>query len=167
MLLAVIKYTIWQFFLQVLNLKGHQKWITGSRVAAILLNGWIFPIGQSGEASRWRVCYQWGLPRLAFKLPGLLLNAKNTWKGCCLLPKGQQKSRIRETKHLSTDADSSTDAIGGWTKNTPKPALKISAEVLRRTFYYSKYVKVEPILIYDHTTSRSQPLSSPPGPDLS
>ena len=28
---------------------------------------------------------------------------------------------IRETKHLSTDADSSTDAIGGWTKNTPKP----------------------------------------------
>ena len=33
----------------------------------------------------------------------------------------KQKSRIRETKHLSTDADSSTDAIGGWTKNTPKP----------------------------------------------
>ena len=31
-----------------------------------------------------------------------------------------KKSRIRETKHLSTDADSSTDAIGGWTKNTPK-----------------------------------------------
>ena len=28
----------------------------------------------------------------------------------------QEKSRIRETKHLSTDADSSTDAIGGWTK---------------------------------------------------
>ena len=34
-----------------------------------------------------------------------------------------QKSRIRETKHLSTDADSSTDAIGGWTKNTPKPVF--------------------------------------------
>ena len=32
-----------------------------------------------------------------------------------------KKSPIRETKHLSTDADSSTDAIGGWTKNTPKP----------------------------------------------
>ena len=32
-----------------------------------------------------------------------------------------KKSRIRETKHLSTDADSSTDAIGGWTKNTQKP----------------------------------------------
>jgi hypothetical protein len=27
-----------------------------------------------------------------------------------------EKSRIRETKHLSTDADRSTDAIGGWTK---------------------------------------------------
>ena len=33
----------------------------------------------------------------------------------------KKKSRIRETKHLLTDADSSTDAIGGWTKNTPKP----------------------------------------------
>ena len=33
---------------------------------AIFLNGWIFPIGQSGEASRWRVCYQRGLPRLVF-----------------------------------------------------------------------------------------------------
>ena len=32
-----------------------------------------------------------------------------------------QKSRIWETLNLSTDADSSTDAIGGWTKNTPKP----------------------------------------------
>ena len=28
----------------------------------------------------------------------------------------KKKSRIRETKHLSTDADSSTNAIGGWTK---------------------------------------------------
>ena len=34
---------------------------------------------------------------------------------------GQKKSRIRETKHLSTDADSSTK---GWTKNTEKPKLK-------------------------------------------
>ena len=38
-----------------------------------------------------------------------------------LLRKPLKKSRIRETKHLSIDADSSTDAIGGWTKNTPKP----------------------------------------------
>ena len=28
----------------------------------------------------------------------------------------KKKSRIQETKHLSTDADSSTNAIGGWTK---------------------------------------------------
>ena len=32
-----------------------------------------------------------------------------------------KKSRIRETKHLSTNAGSSTDAIGGWTKNTQEP----------------------------------------------
>ena len=36
---------------------------------------------------------------------------------------GDQISRIRETKHLSTDADSITDAIGGWTKNTAKPDI--------------------------------------------
>ena len=32
-----------------------------------------------------------------------------------------EKSRIRETKHLSTDADSSTDTTVGWTKNTQNP----------------------------------------------
>ena len=32
-----------------------------------------------------------------------------------------KKSRIRETKHLSTDADSSTDTTVGWTKNTQNP----------------------------------------------
>ena len=32
-----------------------------------------------------------------------------------------KKSRIRETKNLSTDADSSTDTTVGWTKNTQKP----------------------------------------------
>ena len=31
------------------------------------------------------------------------------------------KSCIRETKHLSIDSDSSTDVIGGWTKNTQNP----------------------------------------------
>ena len=30
------------------------------------------------------------------------------------------KSRIRETKHLSTDADSSIDTTIGWTQNTQK-----------------------------------------------
>ena len=33
----------------------------------------------------------------------------------------KKKSRIQETKHLLTDADSSTNAIGRWTKNTQKP----------------------------------------------
>ena len=32
-----------------------------------------------------------------------------------------EKSCIRETKHLSADADSSTDTTVGWTKNTQKP----------------------------------------------
>ena len=32
----------------------------------------------------------------------------------------EKKSRIRETKHLLTDADSSTDTPVGWTKNTQK-----------------------------------------------
>ena len=32
-----------------------------------------------------------------------------------------QKSRIRETKHISTDADSSTNTTVGWTKNCKKP----------------------------------------------
>ena len=36
---------------------------------------------------------------------------------------GEKKSPIRETKHLLTDADCSTDAIGGWTK--AKSAKKI------------------------------------------
>ena len=34
---------------------------------------------------------------------------------------GRKKSRIRETKHLSTDADSSTDSTVGWTKNPKNP----------------------------------------------
>ena len=32
-----------------------------------------------------------------------------------------EKSRIRDTKNLSTDADSSTDTTVGGTKNTQKP----------------------------------------------
>ena len=33
-----------------------------------MLKKGIFPIGQSGEASRLRVCYQWGLPRLVYSV---------------------------------------------------------------------------------------------------
>ena len=32
-------------FKKILNLEGHLNRITGSRVTAILLNGWILPIG--------------------------------------------------------------------------------------------------------------------------
>ena len=42
-----------------------------------------------------------------------------------------KKSRIRETKHLSTDADSSTDAIGGWTNaKSAKKKKKFCAAIL-------------------------------------
>ena len=33
---------------------------------------------------------------------------------------GVKKSNIRETKHLSTDADSNTNTTVGWTKNNQK-----------------------------------------------
>ena len=36
------------------------------------------------------------------------------------MDQNKNKFRIRETKHLSTDADSSTDTTVGWTKNTQK-----------------------------------------------
>ena len=34
----------------------HYNCNTGSRVMAIFLNWWIFPIGQNGEVSRWQTC---------------------------------------------------------------------------------------------------------------
>ena len=40
-------------FKEILNPKGHPNRITGSKVTAILLNGWILPIG---GASSGRVC---------------------------------------------------------------------------------------------------------------
>jgi hypothetical protein len=40
-------------FKEILNLEGHQNRITGSRVTAILLNGWILPVG---EVASGRVC---------------------------------------------------------------------------------------------------------------
>ena len=55
----------------------------------------------------------------------MAFSLKSTWSQPLVFHKdgtnSLKKSRIRETKHLSTDADSSTDAIGGWTKNNPKP----------------------------------------------
>ena len=33
------------FFLEIFNIKGHKNRVTGLTVTAILLNGWILPIG--------------------------------------------------------------------------------------------------------------------------
>ena len=44
-----------QFFKEILNLEGHPNRIAASKFTAILLNGWIFPIG---GASSGRVCVQ-------------------------------------------------------------------------------------------------------------
>ena len=52
------------FLLKILNLEGLKNRIIGLRVMAILLNGWILPIG---GASAVGVCYQQGLPRLVFR----------------------------------------------------------------------------------------------------
>ena len=65
MVLSVIRDSI-TIFKETLNLEGHQNRITDSRMTAILLKKVNFPTGQSGEASRLRVCYQQGLPRLVF-----------------------------------------------------------------------------------------------------
>ena len=45
----------------------------------------------------------------------------------------KKKSRIRETKHLSTDADSSTDTTVGWIKNTQKTQFFGKTEKLSKT----------------------------------
>ena len=45
-----------------------------------------------------------------------------------------KKSRIRETKHLSTDADSSTDTIGGWTKAKSAKKKKINCAAISDHF---------------------------------
>ena len=103
---------------------------------------------QSGEAYRWRVCYQRAPPRLVlhvihhgtpvrepiirlitnvtvllftFSAPQLITFECVIEKCITISKEWLKKSCIRETLNLSTDAVSSTDAIGGWTKNTPKP----------------------------------------------
>ena len=53
-----------KFFKEILNLKGHLNCITGSEVTAILLNGWILPIGGTSAVEGLRST---GLPRLVFQ----------------------------------------------------------------------------------------------------
>ena len=38
-------------FSEIQNLKGHHNCITGSRVTAVFLNGWILPIGGASAVS--------------------------------------------------------------------------------------------------------------------
>ena len=45
----------------------------------------------------------------------------------------KKKSRIRDTKHLSTDADSSTDTAVWWTRNTQKPIFFKKQKKLSKT----------------------------------
>ena len=52
-------------FLEVLNPKGHPNRITGSKITAILVNGWILLIG---VASSGRVCACSLCSRLVFRL---------------------------------------------------------------------------------------------------
>ena len=60
-----------------LNPKGHQNPISGSKVAAILLKGWILPIGgaSSGEDLRLQLAKQ-ACCRTAPATPGLLNTAR-------------------------------------------------------------------------------------------
>ena len=71
-----------------------------------------------------------------------------------------EKSRIRETKHLSTDADSSTDAIGGWTKNTPKPDFW---EKRKKSFKTQKLKNVQKYAKISDTLFDQRSLSNPSG----
>ena len=50
--------------------EGHPNRFTGSRVTAILLNGWILPIGEASAVEGLRST---GLPRLVFTKGGALI----------------------------------------------------------------------------------------------
>ena len=60
------------------------------------------------------------------------------------MSKYHQKIPQRETTHLSTDADSSTDAIGGWTRNAPNPDFfekrkkSYKTQELKNVYKYAK-----------------------------
>jgi hypothetical protein len=53
-----------------------------------------------------------------------------------------KKSRIRETKHLSTDAESSTDTIVWWTKNTSKPDFFYKTEKITKNTKTPKRLEI-------------------------
>ena len=54
----------------------------------------------------------------------------------------QEKSHTQETKHISTDAKSSTDDIGGWTKNTEKPFFFLNGKKIIQNAKTQKRLKI-------------------------
>ena len=82
------------------------------KIPSVVGSGLILPIG---GVPLGRVCacsLRSRLVQLYFPYPTNKTRLVVKTLGICF----SKKSRIRETKHLSTDADSSTNAIGGWTK---------------------------------------------------
>ena len=60
---SVIQYTMYIYFLEILNLEVHPNRITGSRVTAISLNGLFLPIVGASAVEGLRST---GLPRLVY-----------------------------------------------------------------------------------------------------
>ena len=58
MVLSIIKWTRLQFFKEIRNLEGHPNRVTGSKVTAILLNGWISSIGGASAVKGLRLLFQ-------------------------------------------------------------------------------------------------------------
>ena len=69
------------------------------------------------------------------------------------MEKKVEKSRIRETSNLSTDADSSTDATVGWTKNTQKPKKKFNEKNNPKQKYSETSRDMPKFAIYPSTRS--------------
>ena len=66
--------------------------------------------------------------RLSAKMSDEILNQAEVAKQFVNLMNKREKSRIWETKHLSTDADRSTNTTIGLTKNTQKPNFFLKTE---------------------------------------
>ena len=62
---CLLKLDYIKIFFEILYLEGHPNCITGSKVTAILLNGWILPIG---GASAVEGLQSTGIPRLVIKV---------------------------------------------------------------------------------------------------
>ena len=58
-----------KYFYEIINVEGHLNRFTGSRVTAILLNGWILPIGGASAAEG---LLSTGLPCLVYTATAIL-----------------------------------------------------------------------------------------------